>query len=85
MLCALRLRESPPTRAAGTWQRNTAAAMLAVGALLLVLKAVLEDPDPAENIIEWTFGLLMLLNLGPVVLPLRRAGARLALTLAETD
>ncbi len=31
----------------------------ALGALNLVLKATLEDPDPAENIIEWIFALLM--------------------------
>jgi hypothetical protein len=31
----------------------------ALGALNLVLKSTLEDPDPVENIIEWIFALLM--------------------------
>jgi hypothetical protein len=31
----------------------------ALGALNLVLKATLDDSDPAENIIEWIFALLM--------------------------
>lgn len=31
----------------------------ALGALNLTLKATLENPDPAENIIEWIFALLM--------------------------
>ena len=30
-----------------------------MGALYLVLKATLADPDAAENIIEWIFALLM--------------------------
>ena len=79
VMCALRMRAAVGTRAAGTWQLATAVAMLAAGVLLLVLKAILDDPDAAENIIEWTFGLLMLLNLGAVVGPLRRADARIQL------
>lgn len=31
----------------------------ALGALNLILKATLADPDPAENVIEWFFALLM--------------------------
>ena len=31
----------------------------ALGALNLVLKSTLADPDPAENVIEWIFALLM--------------------------
>ena len=34
-------------------------AMLALGPLNLVLKATLADPDRAENVIEWWFGLAM--------------------------
>ena len=30
-----------------------------LGALNLILKATLADPDPAENVIEWFFALLM--------------------------
>jgi len=35
------------------------AGMLAMGLTLVVLKAVLADPDPAENVIEWNFAILM--------------------------
>jgi len=41
------------------YQLGVALIPFALGILNLVLKAVLEDADPAENIIEWIFALLM--------------------------
>jgi len=35
------------------------AAMLAMGLTNVVLKAILPDPDQAENVIEWNFAILM--------------------------
>jgi len=43
----------------GRWQLWLALVPFALGALNLVLKATLEDPDPSENVIEWIFALLM--------------------------
>lgn len=43
----------------GKTQLVIALVPFALGALNLVLKSVLADPDPAENVIEWIFALLM--------------------------
>jgi hypothetical protein len=43
----------------GKVQLGLALVPFALGALNLVLKATLDDSDPAENIIEWIFALLM--------------------------
>jgi len=43
----------------GQIQMALALVPFALGVLTLVLKATLADPDPAENIIEWLFALLM--------------------------
>jgi len=43
----------------GRAQMALALVPFALGALNLVLKATLADPDPAENVIEWVFALLM--------------------------
>lgn len=40
-------------------QLGLALVPFALGALNLLLKATLADPDPAENMIEWAFALLM--------------------------
>lgn len=48
-----------PARAAHLARLALVLAMLALGPLNLVLKATLEDPDRAENVIEWWFGLAM--------------------------
>ncbi|MEM1264294.1 MAG: hypothetical protein AAGH76_17980 [Pseudomonadota bacterium] len=77
VLTALRLRASSPTHRAGTWQLRTALAMLALGLLNVVLKTILADPDPAENVIEWIFGLVMFLNFAPVIGPLKTQGVRI--------
>jgi len=41
------------------YQLSVAIIPFALGVLNLILKATLHDPDPAENIIEWIFALLM--------------------------
>lgn len=41
------------------YQLAVAIIPFALGVLNLILKATLRDPDPAENIIEWIFALLM--------------------------
>lgn len=41
------------------WQLALGIVPFLLGALNLVLKATLADPDPAENVIEWIFALLM--------------------------
>lgn len=41
------------------YQLTVAIIPFALGVLNLILKATLRDPDPAENIIEWIFALLM--------------------------
>jgi hypothetical protein len=46
-------------RKIGNIQLLLALIPFALGALNLILKSTLEDPDPAENIIEWIFALLM--------------------------
>ncbi|MEL7535883.1 MAG: hypothetical protein AAFZ58_05215 [Pseudomonadota bacterium] len=79
VMCALRMAQSAETRAAGRWQLRIAIGMLAFGALNLALKAILEDPDRAENVIEWNFALIMFANLAPVIRPLHRAGVRIEL------
>ena len=43
----------------GRWQLWLALVPFALGALNLLLKATLENPDPPENVIEWIFALLM--------------------------
>jgi hypothetical protein len=40
-------------------QLGLATIPFALGILNLTLKATLADPDPAENVIEWIFALLM--------------------------
>jgi hypothetical protein len=46
-------------RKIGNIQLLLALIPFALGALNLILKSTLENPDPAENIIEWIFALLM--------------------------
>jgi hypothetical protein len=41
------------------FQLSLATVPFALGVLNLVLKATLANPDPAENVIEWIFALLM--------------------------
>ena len=41
------------------WQMLLALTPFALGALNLILKVTLENPDPPENVIEWIFALLM--------------------------
>ena len=53
---ALRYRR---VAAIGKAQLALALVPFALGALNLVLKSTLADPDPAENVIEWVFALLM--------------------------
>lgn len=43
----------------GRWQLWLALVPFVLGALNLILKATLADPDPPENMIEWVFALLM--------------------------
>jgi len=43
----------------GRTQMTLALIPFLLGALNLILKSTLENPDPAENIIEWIFALLM--------------------------
>jgi len=45
--------------AIGKVQLGLALVPFALGALNMLLKSTLADPDPAENIIEWIFALLM--------------------------
>ncbi len=52
------LRISTVTRIA-KFQLTLATVPFALGILNLTLKATLENPDPAENVIEWIFALLM--------------------------
>ena len=49
----------PETLRAGQAQMTLALVPFILGILNLVLKATLENPDRAENIIEWIFALLM--------------------------
>jgi len=53
---ALKLQNVEKT---GRIQMVLALVPFALGALNLILKSTLEDPDPAENVIEWIFALLM--------------------------
>ncbi|MFK7892232.1 MAG: hypothetical protein AB8B63_15550 [Granulosicoccus sp.] len=50
--------------------------MLALGPLNLLLKSVLVDPDPAENIIEWWFALALFLWFGSMAFSRRISGRR---------
>ena len=43
----------------GQWQRILALVPFFLGALNLILKNTLTNPDPIENVIEWIFALLM--------------------------
>ncbi len=54
-----RALELPAIERLGNIQMALALIPFFLGALNLVLKATLSDPDPAENIIEWIFALLM--------------------------
>jgi hypothetical protein len=49
----------PRIRKIGNIQLLLALIPFALGALNMILKSTLENPDPAENIIEWIFALLM--------------------------
>lgn len=65
LLTARRLLDTGPRRADAALRRYGLAILWICGVMLLmgitnvVLKAVLADPDPAENVIEWNFALLM--------------------------
>ena len=61
-----------PERRARAARRALVAAMLALGPLNLALKATLADPDAAENVIEWWFGLAMFAWFGAVAFTRRR-------------
>jgi hypothetical protein len=60
------------------------AAMLLMGLTNVVLKAILVDPDRAENIIEWNFALLMQACFLIVWRAWKHTGLRGSLTLAGT-
>ncbi|MEM8983443.1 MAG: hypothetical protein AAGC71_10475 [Pseudomonadota bacterium] len=79
VLTALRMRVDSTTYRAGTWQLRMAVVMLGLGVLNVVLKTLLDDPDQAENRIEWVFGLLMFVNFAPVIGPLRSQRIRVAM------
>ena len=52
-------RELPSVQRIARWQMFLALTPFALGALNLILKVTLENPDPPENVIEWIFALLM--------------------------
>lgn len=54
-----KLLRLPVVERIGKLQLFLAVVPFALGALNVVLKATLADPDPAENVIEWNFALLM--------------------------
>lgn len=58
IVLSTRLRLPVVTRI-GKLQLALALVPFVLGALNLILKATLADPDPAENVIEWNFALLM--------------------------
>ena len=60
-------------RRARAVRRALVAAMLGLGPLNLALKATLADPDAAENVIEWWFGLAMFAWFGAMAVTRRRA------------
>lgn len=59
MLGAARASGSVALRRFGLWQMALSVAPFCLGALNLVLKAVLDDPDRAENLIEWWVAAMM--------------------------
>ena len=52
-------RQLPTVQRIAGWQMWLALIPFALGALNLILKVSLENPDPSENVIEWVFALLM--------------------------
>lgn len=67
LLLAVGIRRTlPALKRIANFQLAACGVMLALGALNLVLKQWLIDPDKAENIIEWNFALVMFLNFGLV-------------------
>lgn len=71
-------------RSLGQLMLGISAVVLAVGFLNLVLKATLENPDAAENRIEWLASILMQAWFFVLYLAWRRTGARFGVRVGGT-